>query len=158
MMERPLRDFCAPMAVSACPPVPENWWEPRLSEQHVTGDVGSVLAGQEQSGLGDLLGLTEAAQHGLLSEAIQHLLRHGLDNVGHGVAGGDAVDADGNALACKLLGPCLGQADDAGLSSGVVCLADVAELTNNEQIDKMVDETVMTILEKGLFKPSALPE
>lgn len=32
------------------------------------------------------------------------------------------------------------------------------ETLNNEQIDKMVDETVMTILEKGLFKPSALPE
>lgn len=32
------------------------------------------------------------------------------------------------------------------------------ENLNNEQIDKMVDETVMTILEKGLFKPAACPE
>ncbi len=37
-------------------------------------------------------------------------------------------------------------------------LRGMLETLNNEQIDKMVDETVMTILEKGLFKPSALPE
>lgn len=60
--------------------------------EHLAGDPGSVVAGQEEHRFGDVLGLADSPQGSLRDHLIEHRLVHSA--IGHirlGQSGGDGV-------------------------------------------------------------------
>ena len=100
---------------------------PPEDAQHLSGDVGRVVACEEQYRAGQILRLADAAERHRAAECLFKLLGIGGallvagEQVGVGRPGTDHVDRD--VVARMLARECLGEADEAGLAGRIDGLA-----------------------------------
>ena len=90
--------------------------------QHLAGDPAGIVRGEEQHGMGDVLGRAQALQRDRLDEALLPLLAIGLPlplrrRIGADEAGRDIVDGD--APGAELMGELARQADLRRLGRGI---------------------------------------
>ena len=94
---------------------------PAVDDDHLPGDVGGFIRGQEGDGSGDVLDRPESSQRDLLQDRLLHLLEERVREVRGHEAGGDRVTGD--VAARHLARDGLREADEAGLRRGVIRLA-----------------------------------
>ncbi|MBZ5617260.1 MAG: ABC transporter permease [Acidobacteriia bacterium] len=124
--KRPLHGTLRHPATKA---LPSSHIHAAVDRQHVSGDIGGVLAGEKLHSRCNIFGPSHAGQGNRRQNLLLYIVGQVLGHIGRDVARRHRVHRD--AAAGHLLRQCLRQADEAGLGCGVVGLPGAARLSHH---------------------------